>query len=149
MERHVVAHRAVGTVADQTEIDLSGNRVVSELWGIDPEAVDLGNSIDNELIFVDQFFDTSGRPGRISEPYFENSSRFWNGTSYDTIGRVTGLMSASGDDFIIEYDDQAGIACAASGPGVVVKTNALGQKSTEVKNVLGETIESFDANCGN
>jgi RHS repeat-associated protein len=107
-----------------------------------------GSSIDNRLVFVDQFYEGSGRPSRISEPYFESGTRYWNETAYDILGRVTGLLSAGGDDISIEYDELASSSCAASGPGFVVKTNALGHKSTEVKNVLGETIESFDDNCG-
>jgi len=108
----------------------------------------VSNSINDQLIYVDQYYDESGRPSRVSEPYFKNDTPYWNEAAYDKFGRVVGLLSAGGDDVSTNYDEQASGSCKPAGPGVIVTTNALGQRSTEVKNVLGETTESFDNNCG-
>ncbi|MFT5139912.1 MAG: hypothetical protein ACI9CB_001569, partial [Rhodothermales bacterium] len=61
------------------------------------------------LIFVDQYFDDSGRPERVSEPYYSGSTLYWNLSSYDAIGRPTALVAAGGDDQILEYDNDPGI----------------------------------------
>jgi len=108
----------------------------------------VSNGLNNQLIYVDQYYDASGRPSRVSEPYFSGGSPYWNRTAYDRIGRITGLLSVGGDDISTNYDEQASNTCTEAGPGVIVTTNALGQQSIEVKNVLGETIESFDNGCG-
>ena len=69
-------------------------------------------------------------------------------TAYDKAGRITGVLRAGGDNISTQYDEQATGPCITAGPRVVLTTNALGQRTTEVKNVLGETVESFDENCG-
>ena len=106
------------------------------------------NSISNRRIYTDLYYDLSGRPGRASEPYFKNETRFWNETVYDVAGRITGLLSAGGDNMSTDYDEKALNQCTPAGPRVTVNTNALGQQVTEVKNVLGETTEVYDDNCG-
>ncbi|NOR21036.1 MAG: hypothetical protein GQ538_13220, partial [Xanthomonadales bacterium] len=103
----------------------------------------IGKGINGQLISVDQYYDLSGRPARLSEPYFNADSPLWNQTSYDKLGRITGLLSAGSDDISTSYDEQAVNSCTTAGPRVIVTTNALGQQATEVKNVLGETISSF------
>lgn len=125
-----------GAMAQQC-FDISGRTIRS-----------VGKGINGQLIYLDQYYDMSGRPARVSEPYFKDDARYWNETAYDQLGRVTGLLSAGGDDISINYDEQAANTCTTADSSVVVTTNALGQQTTEVKNVLGETIESFDDNCG-
>ncbi|NNE06187.1 MAG: hypothetical protein HKN15_10740, partial [Xanthomonadales bacterium] len=104
---------------------------------------------DGTLIYVDQYFNASGRAERVSEPYFAGSARYWNLSAYDALGRPTTLTSASGDDQIFEYDADANIACTATDVRVKQVTNGLGQVHVEVSNALGELVETYDDACGN
>ena len=126
-----------------------GGAMMQQCFDVSGRTVrNISKGINGQLIYVDQYFDVSGRPSRVAEPYFKNGSRYWNQTAYDALGRVTGILSAGGDDISTDYDEQVTSSCTTSTPRVIVTTNALGQQTTEVKNVLGETISSFDDNCG-
>ena len=106
------------------------------------------NSLNNKMIFTDQYYDLSGQSVRVSEPYFKGEGVYWNESAFDRLDRISGLLSAGGDDLTTDYDEQATNACTMAGPGVAVTTNALGQQTVAVKNVLGELIESYDDQCG-
>ena len=98
--------------------------------------------------YTDQYYDASNRVARISEPYLAGATRYWNQTAYDDLGRVTAVLSAAGDDTTRDYDNQADNTCIASGTGVMLTTNGLGQDRVEIKNVLDETTAVYDNNCG-
>jgi len=105
-------------------------------------------SFNGSYAYTDQYYDASNRVARISEPYFAGATRYWNQTAYDDLGRVTAVLSAAGDDTTRDYDNQAGNTCTASGAGVMLTTNGLGQDRVEFKNVLDETVAVYDDNCG-
>ena len=68
----------------------------------------------------------------MSEPYFQGAARYWNGTVYDDIGRITAMESASGDDFLREYGSAAA-QCGVSGAHAVRTNNAEGQARFELR----------------
>ena len=141
-------HCPVGTAWYSVSTN-GGGAVSQQCFDVIGRDVRKGNkSLTGQLVFVDRYYDASGRANRVSEPYFEGETMLWSETAYDKLGRVTGVLSAGGDDVTIRYDEQAASACSASNPRVIVTLNALGQQATEVKNVLGETVESFDNQCG-
>ncbi|HLF31052.1 MAG TPA: RHS repeat-associated core domain-containing protein [Xanthomonadales bacterium] len=103
---------------------------------------------DGGMIFVDRYFDASGRPERVSEPYFSGSTRYWHQTVYDSLGRVDAVLAADGNDMSYDYD-QAASACNISGASRQVKiTNGLGQARLELRNALDEASAVYDTNCG-
>ncbi|MBT8069577.1 MAG: VCBS repeat-containing protein, partial [Gammaproteobacteria bacterium] len=133
---HSIETNGGGALSQQC-FDVSGRNVRS-----------ISRSITNRMVFVDRFYDSSGRPSRVSEPYFKNDQAHWNETAYDRAGRITGLVSAGGADVSTRYDEEASGHCVGAGSRVTVTENALGQKTTELRNVLGETTDSYDDNCG-
>ncbi len=99
-------------------------------------------------IYTDQYYDSSGRVARVSEPYFAGSSPQWNITGYDALGRVTGIVSAGGDDLTQDYDHRAVNSCTAAGARVTLTTNGLNQQNIELRNAKGETSAVYDDQCG-
>jgi len=104
--------------------------------------------LDGTYIYTDQYYDSAGRVSRVSEPYFAGDSRYWNVTGYDDLGRITGVMSAGGDDISQDYDNRAVNKCITATPRVTVITNRLNQQRIEVKNVKAETVAVYDDLCG-
>ncbi|MSQ98592.1 MAG: hypothetical protein EXR85_04760 [Xanthomonadales bacterium] len=102
---------------------------------------------DGRFVYIDRYYDESGRPERVSEPYFAAESRYWNQTAYDALGRVDSLLSADGDDMTYDYDSSAG-GCIAGTPRLTRTTNSLGQVRLEQRNALGETTRVYDHLCG-
>jgi RHS repeat-associated protein len=102
-------------------------------------------TLDGTYAYTDQYYDSSGRVERISEPYFPGGSVYWNETGYDALGRITAILSAAGDDQQIDYDTST--ACSSVSTRVVKTENALSQIRVELKNALGETVEVFDDAC--
>ncbi len=102
---------------------------------------------DGSMIYIDRYYDESGRPERVSEPYFAGDTRYWNRTAYDVFGRVDSVLAADGNDQINNYAEAAG-GCIAAGPHQTLITNALGQSRLEVRNALGETVATYDNHCG-
>ena len=126
-----------------------GDAMTRQCFDVSSRSVrNISKAMNGQFIYIDQYYDISGRPSRVSEPYFKNDTTYWNETAYDALGRITGVLSAGGDDISTNYDEQAVSSCTTSGPRVMVTTNALGQQATEVKNVLGEAVSNFDDNCG-
>ncbi len=104
--------------------------------------------LDGSYIYTDQYYDASGRISRISEPYFAGATRHWNFTGYDDLGRITGVISAGGDDLSQDYDGLAANQCVAAAPRVTLISNGLNQKRVEIRNVKGETEAVYDDQCG-
>ena len=104
--------------------------------------------LDGSYIYTDQYYDSSGRVSRVSEPYFAGNQRYWNITAYDDLGRITAVLSAGGDDLTHDYDSRAGNRCTAAAPRVTVINNGLNQQRVEVRNVKGETEAVYDDKCG-
>jgi RHS repeat-associated protein len=102
---------------------------------------------DGSFIYIDRFYDESGRPERVSEPYFAGNSRYWNRTAYDALGRVDAELAADGNDQTFDHDEAAD-GCIAGGPRQTLTINGLGQSRLELRNALGETTAVFDNNCG-
>ncbi len=105
-------------------------------------------ALSGAYIYTDQYYDSSGRISRISEPYFSGNSRYWNLTAYDDLGRIAAVMSAAGDDLTYDYDNRAVNQCIAATARVTLITNGLNQQSIEIKNVKGETEAVYDSYCG-
>ena len=106
------------------------------------------STLDGKYAYTDQYFDSSGRLARISEPYFSSDTMFWSTTGYDWLGRITSLDSAAGDDLSVRYNSNVSTSCTSETNRVVKTTNGLGQSKVEVRNALGETTEVYDDNCG-
>ncbi len=104
--------------------------------------------LDGAYAYSDQYYDSSGRVERVSEPYFSGDTQYWNTTGYDTLGRITSVDSAAGDDQVIDYDSNVSTSCTAVSTRVVQTTNGIGQQRVEVKNALGESDEVYDDLCG-
>jgi len=98
--------------------------------------------------YTDQYYDSSGRVERVSEPYYSSDSSYWSYMDYDELGRVTSVDSATGDDQLIAYDSGVSTTCTSESTRVVKTTNGLGQERIEIKNPLGETEEVHDDLCG-
>ncbi len=103
--------------------------------------------LDGVYVYTDQYYDSSGRVSRKSEPYFAGDSRYWNITGYDDLGRITGVLSAGGDDMAQDYDNRAINKCITAAPRVSVVIDGLNQQRIEVKNVKGETTAVYDDRC--
>jgi len=103
---------------------------------------------DGSLIHIDRYYDESGRPQRVSEPYFSGSTRYWNQTAYDALGRIDSVLAADGNHLTYDYDQSAS-ACSVAGAARQVKiTNGLSQSQLELRNALGETVAVYDNACG-
>ena len=104
--------------------------------------------LDGNYIYTDQFYDSSGRVSRVSEPYLAGNQRYWNINSYDDLGRITAVLSAGGDDITHDYDSRAANQCFAAASRVTVINNGLNQQRVEVRNAKGETEAVYDDKCG-
>ncbi|MEE8339534.1 MAG: putative Ig domain-containing protein, partial [Xanthomonadales bacterium] len=99
------------------------------------------------MVYVDRYFDESGRLERVSEPYFAGDTRYWNRTAYDVLGRLDSVLAADGNDQTYDYDEAAS-GCVTGGSRQTRTTNGLGQRRLELRNVLGESISVYDNDCG-
>ena len=104
-----------------------------------------------EWILTDTYYESSGQPERISEPYFEGQPRYWNSTQYDALGRITTTTAANGLSEESSYDSQA-THCAQTGPRSMLTRADPGDGTTrfhwEYRNVAGETERVLDQDCG-
>jgi len=112
------------------------------------------NSVEGFLgawINTDTYFDRSGGPERISEPYFAGQTRYWNLTEYDALGRVTRVTGANG---LLEetFFDESSAHCGQSGPRTMRTRTFPGDGTVrdrwELQNLAGETERVLDNNCG-
>jgi len=99
------------------------------------------------MVYVDQYNDESGRPERVSEPYFAGDTRYWNRTAYDALGRLDSVLAADGNDQTYDYDETAS-GCVTGGSRQTRSINGLGQSRLEKRNALGESISVYDNDCG-
>jgi YD repeat-containing protein len=103
---------------------------------------------NGSLIQVDRYYDESGRPERVSEPYFAGAAVYWNHTTYDALGRIDSVLAADGNDLTYDYDSAASLCSQAGAARQVRTTNGLEQQQLEVQNALGEPIAVIDNACG-
>ncbi len=102
-------------------------------------------------VYIDNYFDRSGRPEKVSEPYFAGQARYWNTTEYDPLGRITRVTSANN---LVEdlFYDSAASHCGQQGLRAVLTVTNPGDGTTrrhwERKNAAGETERVIDNNCG-
>ena len=101
---------------------------------------------NGSMVYVDRYYDDSGRPERVSEPYFAGDTRYWNRTAYDALGRLDSVLAADGNNQTYDYAEAAG-GCIAGGPRQTRIINGLGQSRLEVRNALGESISVYDDDC--
>ncbi|MDT8321647.1 MAG: RHS repeat-associated core domain-containing protein, partial [Xanthomonadales bacterium] len=103
---------------------------------------------DGRFVNIDRRYDSLGQAAQVSEPYYADEPQYWNRMSYDALGRLLTLDTAGGDSERRSYDEQAGGPCVAGQPGAGSVIDALGQQSTEVRNVLDEKVSAYDSACG-
>ena len=141
-----------GGVPDQIQcLDVLGRtiRSVTEGFGLQAD------------VYVDQYYDDSGRVERVSEPYLDGDLPYWNLTTYDEIGRPLEQMLTTNTGTVLRdhqfnaqeqlysYDVNATGFCGQSaGPRTTIVTNGKGQGRLEKFNALGETTDVYDDNCG-
>jgi len=100
------------------------------------------------MVYVDHYYDALGRAERVSEPYNSGSTRYWNQTAYDAVGRLDSVLAADGNDMTYDYDQTAS-ACSIAGAARQVEiTNGLSQVQLELRNALGEVLSVYDNTCG-
>lgn len=104
-----------------------------------------------DWIYVDSYFDASGRPERLSEPYFSGQARYWNLNVYDELGRPVETTTANGLVEEMRYDAAAS-HCGSSGPRATLTRTLPGdgsvQERWERRNVAGEIGRTLDDDCG-
>ncbi len=101
-------------------------------------------------IYTDSYFDVSGHPERVSEPYFSSQARYWNFSEYDAVGRATRFVAADGliEEFF--YDDQATYCGHPGKRATLSRTNPLDgtiRFKWERRNIAGEIERTLDNDC--
>ncbi len=114
-------------VPQVTYLDSAGRTLRSQTWGF-----------DGRVIVADQRYDDLGRPWETDQPrYSGDTAHLASRQAYDELGRVTKVTSLD--------DDGAEQALTTSYQGMVtVVTNALGQKRTDKRDVLGQVRAVVD-----
>lgn len=88
---------------------------------------------NGEKIYLDSEYNERGEVTRQSEPYYRGETPLWNRYSYDILGRTTQVIDADGRISTMEY-----------APHTTTRTNAAGQVSTKITDVIGNMILSQD-----
>lgn len=107
--------------------DVVENEVASETLGFDGVSIAKTSTI----------YDSADRVYRKSRPYFQSQTPVWDTYAYDSLDRVT---SVTGPDNSVSKVSFNGLE--------TVVRNALDQKRTTVKDVLGRISTITDANNG-
>ncbi|QPJ61245.1 MAG: hypothetical protein G3M70_04820 [Candidatus Nitronauta litoralis] len=154
--RQTLENRADGTSATTTleicpiDCGISGgfNRVKVEVSG-QPDVTEItdkfGRAIrtqtigfDGTKIFADTEYDALSRVVKVSKPYFENETVYWNETQYDLLNRPTKQIHPDASETNMAYF-----------PLQVDTTNARGYTTSRFSNVRGELVQVTDALNGN
>ncbi len=93
---------------------------------------------DGRLIFVDTEYDSNGRKKRISEPYFQGDSIYWNTFIYDALGRKKNITTPNQDG---SYITSANIYYDGYLTTII---DALGRSIVEEKNSMGKVVKVTD-----
>jgi RHS repeat-associated protein len=103
-----------------------------------------------DMVYLDRYFDDSGRGAFVSEPDFSAPPSHWNETEYDPIGRIIDVTAADDNNLTYVYDELVTSGCTgfSVGPRNIKTTNEKQQSQIESRNALGETTFVFDADCG-
>ena len=92
----------------------------------------------SDVIFVDTQYDKRGQAIAVSEPYFSGATNIaWNTTKYDDTGRAVERRNAAGAVVQYSYD---GLTTTVTDP--------MGNTSSTVVDMLGQTVKSIDAKSG-
>lgn len=83
---------------------------------------------DGQYINVDTEYDSRGRAFRVSEPYFDGDTVYWNTTTFDHLNRPTSLTSADpAQDWTRTYHEQTSTITNANLETSSQRVNAVGQ----------------------
>jgi YD repeat-containing protein len=93
----------------------------------------------NEWIYQYSHYDKYGRILQQSIPSKNSTPSYWTSTDYDDFGRPQTITSADNTESTIEYNGLSSKTTVVTGGDYY-----LSQESTEVKNILGETVSVID-----
>ena len=94
-------------------------------------------SLNNQKVYVDYQFNHKGELYRNSEPYFPDSTCYWNTNEYDVCGRIVKQTAPDGQYYAFAYNGLT-----------TITTDPLQHQTTKENDVNGNLIESTD-NEGN
>lgn len=86
-----------------------------------------------EQVLEQVVYNARGQVEQSAEPYFEGESINWSRIEYDALGRPVKTTGPDGSVAQLQYSGNR-----------TTSINALGQRKTEVKNVLAKTVEVIE-----
>ncbi|PKP49048.1 MAG: hypothetical protein CVT92_15570 [Bacteroidetes bacterium HGW-Bacteroidetes-1] len=93
----------------------------------------VSTGFNGQKVYVDKEYDNKGRLSKESLPYFLGDTPVYTTYNYDNIGRLISVVLPDGTSNTTQYLGNK-----------VIKTNAEGQKNTQMYNAAGWLVESED-----